>query len=115
MIARHWRALARRERAAEYIHHLRTETFPAIGKIDGFVDATIERRDLAAGVEFLIVTRWRSMDAIREFAGVDPEIAVVPAKVQAMMLELDARVRHYEVVPLNAQDSSSFGRNDTSM
>ena len=97
MIARHWRALAKREHAAAYIHHLRSETFPAIRGIDGFVDASIEHRDVAKGVEFLIITYWQSMDAIRKFAGVDPEVAVVPDKVRAMMIELDARVRHYEV------------------
>jgi hypothetical protein len=38
------------------------------------------------------------MDAIRRFAGDDAEVAVVPQNVQEMMLEYDARVRHYEVV-----------------
>ena len=98
MISRHWRALARRERASDYIEHLQTETFPAIRRIHGFVDATIHRRSAAGGVEFLIVTRWESMDAIRQFAGVDPEVAVVPRKVQEMMIEYDGRVRHFEIV-----------------
>jgi heme-degrading monooxygenase HmoA len=97
MIARHWRALAKREHAAGYIHHLQAETFPAIRAIDGFVDASIHHRDVARGVEFLVITYWSSMDAIRKFAGTDPEVAVVPDKVSAMMIELDARVRHYEV------------------
>jgi heme-degrading monooxygenase HmoA len=98
MISRHWHCLAKRDQAADYVRHLQNETFPAIRAIPGFVDATIQRRELARGVEFVIVTRWESMDAIRQFAGVDPEVAVVPAKVQAMMLEFDSRVRHYEVV-----------------
>ena len=98
MIARHWRCLAKREHAAEYVRHLQNETFPAIGAIPGFVDASIQRRELSRGVEFVVVTRWASMEAIRKFAGVDPEIAVVPSKVEAMMLEFDNRVRHYEVV-----------------
>ncbi len=38
------------------------------------------------------------MEAIRKFAGIDPEIAVVPSAVQAMMVDFDGRVRHYEVV-----------------
>jgi heme-degrading monooxygenase HmoA len=62
------------------------------------VDATIHKRPVAGGVEFLIVTQWRSMDAITRFAGNDPELAVVPANVREMMLEFDSRVRHYEVV-----------------
>ena len=98
MISRQWRGLARAERAAEYERHLRDETFPALGRIPGFIDASILRRALGTGVEFLVVTRWRSLDAIRAFAGADAEAAVVPSKVQAMMIEYDSRARHYEVI-----------------
>ena len=77
---------------------LRTETFPALRKIEGFIDAAILRRAVPGGIEFLIVTRWSSMGAIEKFAGADVEVAVVPNNVQQMMLEYDRRVRHYEVV-----------------
>jgi hypothetical protein len=49
-------------------------------------------------VEFLIVTRWTSLAAIRKFAGDDVTTAVVPAEVQAMMIEYDRKVRHYEII-----------------
>jgi heme-degrading monooxygenase HmoA len=98
MISRQWRGLARRESAAHYIEHLETETFPSIAKLAGFVDASILKRNVPRGVEFLIVTRWRTLDSIRAFAGNDVETAVVPDKVQAMMLEYDRVVRHYEIV-----------------
>ena len=38
------------------------------------------------------------MDAIRQFAGADPEAAVVPPAVEAMMVDYDRRVTHYDVV-----------------
>ena len=98
MIARQWRGLAHPGRAREYEQHLRSETFPALHQIAGFVDAAILRRTTDTGVEFLIVTRWQSMDAIRQFAGGDPEAAVVPPAVAAMMVDYDRRVTHYEVV-----------------
>ena len=98
MIARHWRGLARAECAADYVAHLRDETLPALRAIDGFVDASILRRDVPQGVEFLVVTRWRSLAAIAQFSGSDPEAAVVPESVRAMMIEYDERARHYEVV-----------------
>jgi heme-degrading monooxygenase HmoA len=97
MISRHWRGLCKRERADEYIEHLRTETFPALEGIPGFVAASILRRTLPAGIEFLIVTQWQSLDAIRAFAGVAAEAAVVPANVQDMMIDYDREARHYEV------------------
>jgi hypothetical protein len=46
----------------------------------------------------VIVTEWDSVDSIRAFAGADAERAVVPPNVQAMMIEYDRMVRHYEVV-----------------
>ena len=98
MIFRQWRGLARAERADEYVEHLRHDTFPQLARIPGFVDASILRRSVERGVEFLVVTRWRSLDAIRRFAGADAEIAVVPENVQQMMLDYDRRVAHYEVV-----------------
>jgi len=69
-----------------------------VRKIPGFVDASLLSRSLGAGVEFLVVTRWESLDAIAKFAGSDPEAAVVPAKAAAMMIEYDHRARHFEVI-----------------
>lgn len=98
MIARHWRGLAKADRADAYVGHLREETFPGIRKLPGFKSASILRRDVPEGVEFLIVTTWESLEAIRAFAGANIEAAVVPEKAQEMMLDYDRVVRHYDVV-----------------
>jgi len=98
MISRQWRGLARPERARDYEEHLRTETFPALHRLSGFEGASILRRSVADGVEFLIVTEWASLESIRAFAGANVETAVVPENVIAMMIEYDRVVRHYEVV-----------------
>jgi heme-degrading monooxygenase HmoA len=98
MISRHWRGLAKPPHADDYVRHLRSDTFPELSKIPGFIDASILRRNVQGGVEFLIVTNWESMRAIEQFAGRDSEVAVVPEKVQHMMLEYDRRARHYEVL-----------------
>jgi heme-degrading monooxygenase HmoA len=100
MISRHWGGLAKPTEADRYVEHLRGETFPKLAKIPGFIDASILKRDVAAGVEFLIVTRWHSMEAVQQFAGEDPEVAVVPERVQAMMIDYDRKVRHYEVLDI---------------
>jgi heme-degrading monooxygenase HmoA len=98
MISRQWRGLAKAPQADLYVRHLHTETFPALHSIPGFVGASILRRSVARGVEFLVVTQWESLEAIRAFAGADVETAVVPEKVAEMMIEYDRTVRHYEVV-----------------
>jgi heme-degrading monooxygenase HmoA len=97
MISRHWKGLAKPGQADSYIAHLRTDTFPKLSQIDGFVSASILTREVPEGTEFLIVTVWESMEAIKRFAGMNAEVAVVPEEVRRMMIEYDRIVRHYEV------------------
>lgn len=98
MISRQWRGVARRSEADRYVAHLRAETFPLLAGISGFLDASILRRTVADGIEFRIVTTWESIEAIKSFAGENPEIAVVPEQVKAMMVTYARTVDHYEVV-----------------
>ena len=101
MILRHWRGLAKADRAAEYDAHLRNETFPQLRQIKGFLGGGRLKRPFQNGVEFLVISRWESLDAIGKFAGADVEAAVVPPKVRAMMVEFDERARHYEFEEFN--------------
>src|SRR5574341_1663920 len=94
MISRHWRGVAKSRHADEYVEHLRTETFPLLSKIPGFISASILRRTVQQGVEFLIVTSWESIGAIEQFSGRDADAAVVPDRVREMRIEYDRRVRH---------------------
>ena len=97
-ISRHWRGIAKPEKADDYIHHLRSDTFLGLRRIEGFIKASILRRPIAEGTEFLIVTTWQSIEAIRKFSGESVNTAVVPPSVQAMMVEYDREVAHYEIV-----------------
>src|SRR5262245_7381982 len=98
MISRHWRGVTKPQEADNYVRHLRRDTFPQLSRIPGFVSASILRRPVAAGVEFLVVTTWQSIQAIRQFAGDTADVAVVPAIVQAMMVDYDRTVAHSEGV-----------------
>jgi heme-degrading monooxygenase HmoA len=98
MISRHWTGICKSERADAYIHHLRSEIFPVLTTIAGFVRASILKRDVEGGIEFQIITVWESLEAIKSFAGEDTEVAVVPLVAQAMMVEFESRALHYEVV-----------------
>lgn len=97
-ISRHWRGIVKPEEADHYIHHLYSDTFPKLAGIEGFIKASILRKPLGEGTEFLIVTTWQSIEAIRKFAGESASTAVVPPSVQAMMVEYDKEVVHYEIV-----------------
>jgi heme-degrading monooxygenase HmoA len=98
MISRLWRGITRTECAAAYIEHLQRETFPAIRALTGYKRAAILHRPCDRGREFLIVTEWESEQAIVAFAGDDVLAAVVPEKVQRMMVEFEVRARHYETI-----------------
>lgn len=97
-ISRQWTGVAARAHADAYVAHLRSDTFSRLREIPGFLGARIHRREVDEGPEFLIVTEWESMEAIRQFAGDDAEAAVVPAKAREMLITFDTRVRHYELV-----------------
>jgi heme-degrading monooxygenase HmoA len=98
MIARHWRGLADTKYVDRYIEHLRSQTLPQLEAIPGFISASVMRRTLPEGTEFLVVTVWDSLDAIARFSGPDVETAVVPQNVQRWLIEYDRRARHYEVI-----------------
>ena len=98
MISRHWKGIVKREFAARYVEHLKRETFPELASLAGFIRATVLRRELAAGTEFQVVTLWDSLHSIEAFAGVDVDAAVVPSEVQAMMVNYERSVAHYEIV-----------------
>jgi heme-degrading monooxygenase HmoA len=97
MIERHWKGITRVEEAENYINHLDHKTFPALLGIAGFIKATILKRPVDEGTEFLIVTVWNSVESIRQFAGEQAEAANVPQEARAMMVEYDSYAKHYEV------------------
>ena len=101
MISRHWCGIAKAKEAEHYIEHLRNETFPRLASIDSFLGGTILKRTIGDGVEFRIMTTWRSLEAVKEFAGESLDVAVVPPEVEEMMIEYDEHVVHYEVVAVD--------------
>ncbi len=65
MIERHWKGIAKKDRANEYIAHLQNVTFRQLQSIAGFISAKILKREVQDGIEFMIVTEWKNFDAIK--------------------------------------------------
>jgi heme-degrading monooxygenase HmoA len=101
MIVRTWRGRATGQNGDAYVRHLRDSVFPKLGGLAGHEGALLLRRDLEGEVEFLVLTLWASMEAVKGFAGDDPERAVVEPAARAVLSDFDATVAHYEVA-LNA-------------
>ena len=98
VILREWRAHADVNRPDAYPEHFRDVVTPELSGVEGFLGADLVRRDLVDSIEFTVISRWASMNAVRAFAGDDPERAVVEPGAVAALRDFDARVVHYLVV-----------------
>ncbi|MGH9642111.1 MAG: antibiotic biosynthesis monooxygenase [Terriglobales bacterium] len=97
MIARMWHGWTRPENADAYENLLRDEMFPSIRQIAGARGAYLLRRSGKEEVEFVTITLFDSMDAVRRFAGENYETAVLHPKAHALLSRYDAKSEHYEV------------------
>jgi heme-degrading monooxygenase HmoA len=98
MIARIWHGWTTPENAGSYEQLLRAEVLPGIHRVEGYRGAYLLRRGAADEVEFVTLTLFESLDAVRAFAGEDYEAAVVPPAARALLGRFDERSAHYEVV-----------------
>jgi heme-degrading monooxygenase HmoA len=98
VIGRLWHGWTSRDKADAYEELLRSEVLPGIHRVDGYRGAYLLRRDVDEGVEFVTLTLFESMDAVRAFAGEDYEVAVVPPKARELLSRFDPTSDHFEVV-----------------
>lgn len=98
MLIRAWRGVAAVAEAQAYPRHLLQSVRPQLERLAGFRGLYLLRRRDGDEMEFLVLTLWDSMDAVRAFAGEHPEVAVVESEARAALLRFDERVTHYEVV-----------------
>jgi heme-degrading monooxygenase HmoA len=97
MIVRAWRGRAAATNANAYVEHFRNTVLPELDRIDGFRGASLLRKDHGMEVEYVVLSRWASMEAIRAFAGNDVEKAVVEPQAVAALIDFDREVEHYLV------------------
>jgi len=98
MIARLWHGLTNGENSKKYERLLLDEILPGIHRVEGYRGAYLLRREVAEGTEFVTLTLFDSMDAVRRFAGEDIEKAVVPEEARRLLARFDARSMHYTIV-----------------
>ena len=98
MIARVWRGRSTIAQADGYERHAKEMVFPSLRGIPGHRGAYLLRRETDGGIEFLVLTLWDSIEAVRGFAGEDVESAVVEPQARAVLEDFDRFVRHFDVV-----------------
>jgi heme-degrading monooxygenase HmoA len=99
MITRVWRGWTASIAAADlYEEFLRSTFLPSAHSIEGYQGASVVRRQVGQEVEFMTLTRFTSLEAIRKFAGDDYEAAHVAPRARELLSRFDARCEHFECV-----------------
>ncbi len=63
-------------------------------------------------IEFVTITLFESLDAVRELAGDDYEAAVVLPEARRLLSRFDLRSRHYETLLERPQSTSIASPNE---
>jgi len=100
MIARIWQGRTRPGMGEAYHEYLEKTGLKEYRATEGFRELLVLRREIGEETEYVLVTLWDSMDAIRRFAGPDPERAVYYPEDHKYFPEnqLGTYVKHYNVL-----------------
>lgn len=98
MIMRIWRGITPKEQGEAYLAHLQQTALPALAEQAGQCGAWALRRVHGDHCEFQLLSLWDSMDALRAFAGEEPERAIYFAEDDKFLLDMEPLVRLYDVV-----------------
>lgn len=100
MIARIWQGIVPEAKAEAYTEYLKRTGIPDYQATPGNRGVQLLRCLEDGKAHFLLLTYWESMDAIRRFAGDDPEKARYYPEDTQFLIEFEPRVRHYEPVEI---------------
>jgi len=98
MIARTWRGWTRAEDADEYVRYLLRTGIEEYRGTPGNRGAYILRRRDGDRTEFVTLSFWDSMEAVRAFAGDEVERAVFYAEDDRFLVDRETTASHFEVV-----------------
>jgi heme-degrading monooxygenase HmoA len=105
MIGRLWHGWTSAEQADAYEQLLRAEVLPGIHRVTtGYRGAFLFRRPVDEGVEFVTLTLFDDLVAVRAFAGDDYAVAVVPPAARQLLSRFDQTAAHYDVLLTPAGD-----------
>lgn len=98
MIARIWHGITPESKAAEYFDLLMKDGVENYRSTPGNRGVQVLRRIRGGEAEFLLISFWESIDAVKGFAGPDIEKAVYYPEDKQFLVELEPTVKHYDVL-----------------
>ena len=96
MIARLWHGWTTKANGELYERLLLEEVLPGILRVPGYRGAYVLRREVSEENEYVTLTRFDSLEAVRAFAGDDYGMAVVPAEARKLLVRYEERPQHFE-------------------
>ena len=97
-IARIWRGRTLASKADEYAHYLDANGIAKIRATPGNRGVTVLRRTDGDKAEFLVISIWDSIDAVKNFAGADYQKTVILPRDREYLIEVEPDVLHYQIV-----------------
>jgi heme-degrading monooxygenase HmoA len=100
MIARIWQGRTRPGMGRAYYGYLESTGLKEYKETPGFRDMLVLTRGIGEQMEYVLITLWDNMEAVKRFAGLEPERAVYYPEDDRYFPESERtpNVRHYEVV-----------------
>jgi len=98
MIVRMWHGRVKTSQAQAYREFLNQRAIPDYQSVVGNISVHILERQAGDVTHFITLTFWTSLEAIKSFAGDDPEVAKYYPEDKDFLLEFEPTVVHYEVV-----------------
>jgi heme-degrading monooxygenase HmoA len=115
MIARTWKGITSASRSDEYLDYLRQTGVRSCKATPGNRGVFVLRRLDGDHAEFLFISLWESIDAIKRFAGDDVDRAVYYPKDREFLLELEPTVTHFEVAVAPPSSGQAASRPEAAM
>jgi heme-degrading monooxygenase HmoA len=97
VIARIWRGTTKADRAEEYLDYIRATGVSEYQATPGFRGVQILTRTREGLTRITVISFWDSMDAVKAFAGDDPEVAHYYPEDDEFLVEKEETVEHHDV------------------
>ncbi len=97
MIARIWHGRTKAKDFEEYSEFLKKRAIPDYKSTEGFIKLTFLRRIKDGKGDFVLITFWKNLEVIKNFAGEDYEKAKYYPEDKEYLLEFEENVTHYKV------------------
>ncbi len=105
MIARIWRGATAADRAPDYLDYLRGTGLADYQATPGNHGVQVLLRTQGDRTDFTLISYWESLDAVKAFAGDQPEVARFYPEDDDFLIDRELTVEHHEVADVGPRQS----------